>query len=55
MRWILLLHEDTSKTSVYLRNLIEPGIVAREFSEDFLLLLCFIRSSGSWSWMTRYH
>lgn len=28
------LIEDTSKTSVYLRNLIELGIVAREFSVD---------------------
>lgn len=28
------LVEDTSKTSVYLRNLIELGIVAREFSVD---------------------
>ena len=28
------LVEDTSKTSVYLKNLIEPGIVKREFSVD---------------------
>lgn len=28
------LVEDTSKTSVYLKNLIELGIVEREFSVD---------------------
>ena len=28
------LVEDTSKTSVYLRNLIELGIIEREFSVD---------------------
>ena len=38
------LVEDTSKTSVYLKNLIELGIVEREFSveAESEILLCVI-------------